>query len=84
MDGADDDSEDREDDDIDSDDALESDENTFSMPKFLAGSTTEQAEKLTRGVKVVDNTSSDVEHGTDPDGEVILDEAGTTTKMMPQ
>ncbi|KAG0636080.1 hypothetical protein HOY80DRAFT_1090225 [Tuber brumale] len=74
MDGADDDKEKKttsqendgiptdEDEDIDSNDALESDENKFPSLKFLAGSTTKQEENLTQS-----NLSGDNEDGLDED-----------------
>jgi len=63
-----------EDDDIDSDYALGSDEDRFSGFKFLGSSTTKEGSKATRGMKVVDGSSSDGESRTDQDDEAILDE----------
>ncbi|PWW76810.1 TRAUB-domain-containing protein [Tuber magnatum] len=63
-----------EDDDIDSDDALGSDEDKFSRFKFLGSSTTKEGVNATRGMKVVDDSSSDGESGTNPDDEAILNE----------
>ncbi|CUS13334.1 unnamed protein product [Tuber aestivum] len=63
-----------EDDDIDSDDALGSDEDRFSGFKFLGSSTTKEGVNSTRGMKVVDESGSDGEPGTDPNDEVILNE----------
>jgi len=63
-----------EDDDIDSDDALGSNEDRFSGFKFLGSSTTKEGVNATRGMKVVDSSSSDGESGTDPDDEAILNE----------
>ncbi|KAG0126683.1 apoptosis antagonizing transcription factor-domain-containing protein [Tuber indicum] len=67
-------------DDIDSDDALGSDEDKFSGFKFLGSSTTKEGVNATRGMKVVDNSSSDGEPGTDPDDEAILNEEKDSDK----
>ncbi|RPA94714.1 TRAUB-domain-containing protein [Choiromyces venosus 120613-1] len=67
-----------EDDDIDSDDALGSDEDKFSGFKFLGSSTTKGGVKATRGMKVAGDSSSDGESGTDPDNDAILNEEKDT------
>ncbi|CAZ86247.1 unnamed protein product [Tuber melanosporum] len=69
-----------EDDDIDSDDVLGSDEDKFSGFKFLGSSTTKEGVNATRGMKVVDDSSSDGEPGTDPDDEAILNEEKDSDK----
>ncbi|KAG0634487.1 apoptosis antagonizing transcription factor-domain-containing protein [Tuber brumale] len=69
-----------EDDDIDSDDALGSEEDKFSGFKFLGSSTTKEGVSATRGMKIVDDSSSDGEPGTNPDDEAILNEEKDSDK----